>query len=99
MNRRDFLGSVAATAAVGQIVKMPLPSSLSLKWAERVPHLWLGTPRVQSKAWLTLSPLEGEGGRQRHVHNLPHCRGRGHATQKASSIHFVVLGTLMGYFP
>lgn len=25
MNRRDFLGSVAATAAVGQIVKMPLP--------------------------------------------------------------------------
>ncbi len=25
MNRRDFLGSMAATAAVGQIVKMPLP--------------------------------------------------------------------------
>jgi len=43
MNRRDFLGSVAATAAVGQIVKMPLPSTLSLKWAERVPHHWLDT--------------------------------------------------------
>jgi len=31
MNRRDFLGSVAATAAVGQILKMPLPIGESVR--------------------------------------------------------------------
>ena len=31
MNRRDFLGSVAATAAVGEIVKMPLPIGANVR--------------------------------------------------------------------
>ena len=40
MNRRDFLGSMAATAAVGQIVKMPLPIGTSVR--SPLPHAkWL----------------------------------------------------------